>query len=312
LLSLQGGLSGKRVLDVGCNDGSLLNYFRDAGANTYGIEPTGAADDAASAGHIVQQSFLTPAVAEQFVSRFGIPDIITFTNVFAHIEDLNGVIESLKVLSGPNTVIVIENHYFGSVLERYQFDTFYHEHPRTYSASSFTWIARSLDMGIRHISFPARYGGNIRVVLARGSADDPSLSSITSREAEFSDRLIGMKSGIDRWRGRKTRIIHELAAQRPIVAKAFPGRAAIPLKLLGLDVDRIECVYEKNGSAKLGHYVPGTRIPILADDMFDNESSRPVLNLAWHISEEIEAYMRSRGFGGPIIDIMASTDFSES
>jgi hypothetical protein len=311
LVSFEGNLSGKLVLDVGCNDGSLLNYFRDAGARTYGIEPTDAAKDAASAGHVVQQSFFTRAAADQFISRFGIPDIITFTNVFAHIDDLSGLVQTIKAMIGPSTTIVIENHYFGSILERNQFDTFYHEHPRTYSASSFIWIARSLGMDIRHFSFPARYGGNIRVLLGRGSLD-PSLPSITSSETLFSDRLMGMASGIELWRSKKSKIIHDLTAKRPMVAKAFPGRAAIPLKLLGLDVDRIECVYEKAGSSKIGHYVPGTRIPIRSDNDFESKSTRTLLNLAWHISEEIETYMRSRGFSGHIIDIMAPSDLSES
>ena len=49
-------------------------------------------------------------------------------------------------------------------------------------------------------------------------------------------------------------------------AKAFPGRAAILVKLLGLDQNLISAVYEKTGSFKVGHYLPGTRIPILSDD----------------------------------------------
>src|SRR5690606_2525959 len=122
-------LSGRRVLDIGCNDGSLLSIFREKGATTFGIEPTGAAEDARSAGHIVWQDYLSPELADRFSEEHGKPDVITFTNVFAHIEDLSSVLRSVAALMSPSTLLVIENHYLGAVLARYQFDTFYHEHP---------------------------------------------------------------------------------------------------------------------------------------------------------------------------------------
>ena len=67
-------------------------------------------------------------------------DLITFTNVFAHIDNLNLLILNLKKVLSKNTTIIIENHYMGSVLQKNQFDTFYHEHPRTYSLKSFIFL----------------------------------------------------------------------------------------------------------------------------------------------------------------------------
>jgi Putative zinc binding domain/Methyltransferase domain len=87
-----GSLASKKVLDIGCNDGSLLSFFAEKGAMTFGIEPTGAAADAAERGHSVINDFFSEEVAAQFVRQYGQPDVITFTNVFAHIEDLKGVV----------------------------------------------------------------------------------------------------------------------------------------------------------------------------------------------------------------------------
>ena len=81
------------------------------------------------------------------------------------------------------------------------------------------------------------------------------------------------------------------------------------MKLLGLDTKHITAIYEKPGSSKIGHYVPGTRIPILSDNEFAVENNAPLLNLAWHISKEINAYMRASGYQGTIVDILNQKDF---
>ena len=90
-------------------------------------------------------------------------DVITFTNVFAHIENFKDLIKSLKNLITKETLIVIENHYLGEVIKKNQFDTFYHEHPRTYSLNSFYFISKLLNMNIVKYEFVRRYNGNIRV-----------------------------------------------------------------------------------------------------------------------------------------------------
>ena len=64
-------------------------------------------------------------------------------------------------------IALIENHYLGSVIKKNQFDTFYHEHPRTYSLKSFVNISKLLECNLIHFSFPKRYGGNIRVIFSK-------------------------------------------------------------------------------------------------------------------------------------------------
>jgi SAM-dependent methyltransferase len=249
-----GDLNGKKILDIGCNDGSLLSIFAEHGAETFGIEPTGAAADASASGHKVLNAFLSEDVAAGFVDQFGQPDIITFTNVFAHIEDLAAVIRTLSVLSKPATKIVIENHYLGAIIAKRQFDTFYHEHPRTYSATSFEFIASSLGMFVSHVEFPDRYGGNIRVFLSRnGNADETraAQSALFERERAYGDDLSRLPQEIARWQTRKARDIKSAVERHgPLAGKAFPGRAAIPIKILGLDRTNIAAVYEKPARAR--------------------------------------------------------------
>lgn len=306
------------VLDVGCNDGSLLSIFKQRGARTLGVEPTGAATDARAAGHEVYQDYFAPELARTIVAAHGQPDIITFTNVFAHIEDLSSLLAAVRSLMSPKTLLVVENHYFGAVLDRYQFDTFYHEHPRTYSLTSFRYIAQTLGADVVAAEFPARYGGNIRVMMRlRGDVggEAPDLARLCAGEDDFEHRLSDMGCRIPAWRKAKHAEIAEAVSRHgPLVGKAFPGRAAILVRLLDLDERMLGAVYEKPGSMKIGHYVPGTRIPILSDADFAARPNRdtPLLNLAWHISAEIHGYMRAQGYEGPIIDIFSAEEFERA
>ena len=311
-----GSLSSKIVLDVGCNDGSLLSFFAKKGAKTVGVEPTGAAADAQERGHRVINDFFSGETANKVLLEFGSPDVITFTNVFAHIEDLKSLLRALAAVAKQNTLIVIENHYLGSIIDKFQFDTFYHEHPRTYSLTSFVHIAKSLGMKIVRAEFPARYGGNIRVFLSAELADGEArqaISSIDARERGFGTGLDELAARIPVWRdAKRAHIYQEVGKRGPLSAKAFPGRAAIPMKMLELSNDHIVGCYEKPSSAKVGHYVPGSRIPILSDDAlsFETVGDGPILNLAWHISGEIRTYMRGRGYKGDFLDIISPDDFA--
>jgi SAM-dependent methyltransferase len=303
-------LNGLKVLDVGCNDGSLLTCFREAGeaVHTYGIEPTDAALDARAAGHNVEQAFLDPYEADRFTVRHGKPDIVTFTNVFAHIEHLDALLVSLRRLIHPGTLLVIENHYLGSIIDRDQFDTFYHEHPRTYSRTSFEFIAERLGMHIDDVEYPQRYGGNIRVFMRCGAAP----MKITP-ERLFGPGLIELGNKIANWRRHKrVELLTEFRAYGPLAAVAFPGRAAILMRMIGLPDEIWKGVYEKPGSRKIGFYVPGTHVPIVSDEMYPADMAArdaPIINMAWHIPAEIATRWRGKGFRGRIVPIISPEDF---
>ena len=311
-----GNLNHKLVLDIGCNDGSLLDFFKDYGCDTIGVEPTMAYLDAYNKGHSIFNGYLTEELSNKIVSKKGKPDLIVFTNVFAHIEDLKSVLNSLKVLMKNETVIVIENHYLGSVLEKNQFDTFYHEHPRTYSFTSFDYIARDLGINILNVEFPSRYGGNIRIFMGNtGETIDGALKNkILEGESKFLDDFKTLKSNINKWVEKKRKLMNNAVnVHGKLPAKAFPGRAAILIKMLGIDENIISKVYERDGSLKVGHYVPGTRIEIDSDsNLFDKGTQDiPLINLAWHISGEISEYMKNNSYNGEIINIIDSSDFDQ-
>jgi SAM-dependent methyltransferase len=296
-----GNLNGKTILDVGCNDGSLLSIFRSKGAIAIGIEPTGAAKDARGRVDDVIESYFETSSVEAYLAKHPKPDVITFTNVFAHIEKLNDVIGNVRKLLKPETRVIIENHYLGAVIQKRQFDTFYHEHPRTYSFRSFQHIARKLDMAIEHVDFPERYNGNIRVVF--GNVNSPAApdfceASLLAAFEKLDGYILTYKTEL------RERLGGLVKRHGPLPAKAFPGRASVILNYFDLNEEHISAAYERSSSPKVGFYIPGTRIEIRDEIELFRRNDVPVLvNLAWHIAREIGDYVRAKGYRGEVMEI---------
>ena len=207
-----------------------------------------------------------------------------------------------------NTVLIIENHYLGSVLKQKQFDTFYHEHPRTYSLKSFLEISKKLKANLIKYSFPKRYGGNIRVFISKIKSKKLKIKKENSYIKDFNS----LNFFIQKWKIKKRKELVLLSQKYgPLTAKAFPGRASILIKLLNIDNKILHAAYEKHQSQKIGHYIPGTNIPIKSDkDLFKKiKKTKIIINLAWHIKTEIKNYLRKKGYMGKIIDILNPKDF---
>ena len=278
-----------RILDIGCNDGSLLSIFKELyGCHTTGVDPTGAIQDAKGRIDSDINGFFDINLAKRLSESGYKADFITFTNVFAHIEGLEDLCQALKLVASKDCIIAIENHYLGEILRKNQFDTFYHEHPRTYSAKSFEYVAKQLDRKLLKIEFSARYGGNIRAFI--GSQDLDTNHEMPD-ESDFRSSFVRMNKSLEIWKTKAKNLVDDLVREngnKPIVAKAFPGRAAILLELLNLNSDHISAIYEIKGSIKTGHYAPGTRIPIRPEaELFESGYNGPILNLAWHLSNEV-------------------------
>jgi len=134
---------------------------------------------------------------------------------------------------------------------------------------------------------------------------------LDKRESQFFDDFTLLRNNIKQWKKtKKSMLENQFNLYGKLRAKAFPGRAAILVKMLELDDHIISAVYEKPGSLKIGHYLPGTRIIIRSDDDFDLlDIDAPVLNLAWHISDGIKGYLLKNGCKSPVIDILSKEDF---
>lgn len=288
------------VLDIGCNDGSLLGILKEQYAcTTIGVDPTSAILESGNRIDYQFNEYFSNKTVAAINSINPEINLITFTNVFAHIEDLPTLLENLSTLVGESTTLVIENHYLGAILGRSQFDTFYHEHPRTYSLRSFEYIAMTLRLIITDVKFPSRYGGNIRVTMKR-SGSPAGLAIYRTQEDSFVHSFNALQETYNSWKTNSQATLSQLIESGLIYGKALPGRAVMLISALGLDESRMPVIFEQPSSLKVGNYVPSTKIEILSDDALLSHSPRMLIVWSWHIIEEIVKYLDDFGYRGEI------------
>jgi SAM-dependent methyltransferase len=288
------------VLDIGCNDGSLLGIFKNKyECTTIGVDPTEAILESGNKIDYKFNEYFSRSTAEEIKKLPLTVDVITFTNVFAHIENLPELIENLKLLITDSTKLVIENHYLGSILSKNQFDTFYHEHPRTYSLKSFEFMAQTIGLIITDVKFPSRYGGNIRVTMEK-NGNKADLKSFNQLELEFISMFELLQGKYNNWRNESQVILSSLLEDGPVYGKALPGRAVMLINSLKIDSRMMPAIFEKPNSPKINNFVPGSKIKILSDNELLKINPKKMIVWSWHIIDEIVEYLDKLGYQGEI------------
>ena len=294
---------GSLCVDVGSNDGTLLTGFRRNGMKTLGVEPTNMARLAREHNQIETiQSFFTEAVAHDIVKDRGHAKVITMTNVFAHMAPLGEVMRGLTELLDPKGIFISESQYLLDVLEGTQFEGIYHEHIRTYSLKALVTLMPYYGMEVFDVGRASRYGGNIRIYVAR-----KGVYPVNSRVGDLllqEDRagLFSPKAwALWRQRVAENRLkFMELAytARKSglrFVADSCPGRGAVLVQYYGIDKTLMPYVAQLPGSEKLGKYLPGTHIPIVDNKIILEEKPEYIVILAWHYSDYIIEQWRAKG-----------------
>jgi hypothetical protein len=136
---------------------------------------------------------------------------------------------------------------------------------------------------------------------------------IIKKEKNFKKSFSKLAKFVNFWKVfKKKEIIKLVDKYGALNAKAFPGRAAILITLLGLNKKIIKTIYEQPTSKKIGYFAPGTQIPIKSDtELFKKINKIKVLvNFAWHISKEIRMYLKQKNFDGKLINILDGNRFN--
>jgi hypothetical protein len=315
-------LPGNFVVDIGSNDGTLLKSFKARGMKVCGVEPTNIAKLANADGIETCQAFFKEEVARQLIESYGQCDLMTSTNVFAHMSSLGQVLRGAKLLIRKNGMFIVEVHYLLNILKNTQYDSIYHEHLRTYSLKSLIILFSMYGFTVVDAEVTERYSGTIRVYAHNNesSSAHPSVKELLDKEVAFG---IHQPEVYEQFARRVTKSKFQLlqiameakAKGQLLVGNSCPGRCSTLLNYVGISTDLMPYIGEQSTSLKLNLHLPGKHIPIVNNQQLIDDQPEYVLLLAWHYSDEIRKELRARGLRSklvlPLPEVTVIDDYDE-
>ena len=290
------------IVDIGSNDGTLLNQFKLLNhKNLIGVEPTDTINFQKELKIKSIQKFFNVDTANLIVKKYGKAKLIVTTNVFAHSNNMSEFINGLKKLIAKDGTFVVENHYLLDVIKKNQFDTFYLEHLRTYSLKSLIVLMKYYGFNIIDAYTSERYGGNIQAHFRLNSSSkqtNKNVHKILKEEKRFKlDKLATYTKFKDRIDAHGKILSRYLSKNKNkfIVAKAFPARAAVIIHYYSFLKKYIKYIAEQKTSLKKNKYVAGTNIKIIDSAQMEIDKPDIVIVLAWHLFDPIYSKWINKG-----------------
>ena len=295
------------VVEIAANDGYLLQYVQQAGVSCYGVEPTaGTAAAARAKGIDIVEQFFGTALADQLAQAGRRADLIVANNVLAHVPDVNDFVAGFATLLKPLGVATFEFPHLMRMVELNQFDTAYHEHFSYFSLTVVERIFRAHGLEVFDVDTLPTHGGSLRVYAQRADSGrcprsatvhtllaDEQRAGVASAAfyAGFQQRALQVKLDF---------LAFLIDAQRRGTRVAAYGAAAKGNTLLnfaGVRPDLLPYVVDRN-PAKQNHWMPGSRVPIVAPERLLADRPEVIVILPWNIRDEVVEQMHeARSWG---------------
>ena len=280
------------IIDIGSNDGNLLSNFK-SNHRVLGVTPEKIGKIAIKKGIPTIINYYDKEISNKILKKYGKAKVITATNVFAHIDNINSILKLIKKNLKNDGVFISESHYLLTLIKTLQYDTIYHEHMRYYSLMSLNYLFKKHDLEIIDVKEISTHGGSIRVFASRKGIY--RITSRVKRQFKKERRYINKKYfNIFRKEVVKSKIdlfnlIKKISEKdKKICGIGAPSRASTLINYIGLNEDIIDSVLEINGSYKIGNYVPGTKIPILNENIINKIKPDFLILFSWHIKDELK------------------------
>ena len=303
------GKAAPRVLDIGCNDGTLLKNY-PAGSIKFGVDPSDAVRSIGNDIRVINDLFPSERLT---AATNGQPfDIITSIAMFYDLEDPVAFVRAIKRHLSSDGVWCFEMSYMPSMLKHNSYDTICHEHLEYYSLSVIEFILRKAGMQAVRVSLNDSNGGSIRVHAThvenrRFDGDQTARQTIRElRQREFELRLdtnepyARFQDMIEREKRELVSLLQRLKAEGKVVhIYGASTKGNTILQTCGIDQTLVQAAAERNPK-KYGGRTLGTNIPIVSEKESREMKPDYYLVLPWHFREEFlarEAAMLDAGVG---------------
>lgn len=282
------------IIDVGSNSGVLLCAFKSKGMRVLGIEPSSKlANIAIERGIDSIIEFFSEKLVKKIIDSYGKVSVITGTNVFAHIDDLDDFMKTADSLLVDNGIIVIEAPYLLHLLENLEYDTIYHEHLSYLSVKPIVEFCKKFNFEIFDIEKQEIHGGTLRYYISRKNKKQVTQNVSNYLEIEekneiySKEKLLNFSKSVKHHREMLLQLLNKLKKEgKRIVAISAPAKGNTLLNYCKIDSKILDYVTERN-PLKIDKFTPGMHIPVFSDKKLLEDQPDYALILAWNFAEEI-------------------------
>lgn len=295
------------VVEVGSNDGYLLQHFVARGIPALGVEPAHNVAQAATARGIPTiVAFFGTQLATVLTREHGAADLIVANNVLAQVPDVNDFVAGFKIALAPDGVATFEFPHLMCLIDQNQFDTIYHEHFSYFSFLTARMIFESHGLRVFDVETLPSHGGSLRLYVCHQGATHSTTGRVG--ELAFCETEAGYgtlkpyRSFVSRVEETKFALIDFLLRAKrggaSVAGYGAPGKGNTLLNYCGIRTDLLEYTVDRN-PYKHGRYLPGTHIPIFEPERLIQTQPDFILILPWNLRKEIARQLSTTATWGP-------------
>lgn len=272
------------ILDIACNDGTQLNYYKKMGLQTFGVDPAENLYDDSSINHsVICDYFPSNKITKKF-------SLITAQNVFAHTHDILNFIKSCSDILDENGIIYIQTSQANMVLKN-EFDTTYHEHVSFFNTLSMKTIVERAGLKLNNV-FKFDIHGTSYIFEISKSEYDTNLNSVIEIEKKLGMYDISTYTKFaENAKNISNQLREKINSYRSDGYKIIGyGAAAKGMTLINFADIKLDLIIDDN-ELKHNLFTPGKNIPIKSISVLKDlkEDDKIVfLPLAWNFFREIQ------------------------
>ncbi len=282
------------VVEIGSNDGAMLEFFAKAGTRHLGIEPSAnVAEEARRHGVQSLVAFFSGATGRAVRAEHGPASAVLAANVMCHIPDLHSVAEGVDALLAPDGVFVFEDPYLGAMVEKTSYDQIYDEHVFIFSLKSVRAAFAPHGFEVIDVMDMDTHGGSMRYVLAREGVRpvSDSVELLARREQALGlDRIETFKRfrmNCERSRENLVALLVRLRKEgRRVTGYGATSKSTTILNYCKIGPDLIEFISDTT-PIKQHKFSPGMHIPIQPYEAFKVSYPDYAVLFAWNHRHEI-------------------------
>jgi methylation protein EvaC len=294
------------VVEIGSNDGIMLQHFAKNGIRHLGIEPSeNVAKVAREKGINTIVEFFDKSLAERIVSEYGQADAYIAANVMCHIPYIKSIVEGIKTLLKPDGIVMFEEPYLGNVIQQTTYDQIYDEHTFLYSVYSIKYLFNLFDMEVIDVEPQVTHGGSMRYIIMHKGMK--IISENVTKQLDF-EKELGLhipetyqqfKLNCENSKKGLLSIINDVRKQgKNIIGYAATSKSTTIINYCGITTEHLDYICDTT-PIKQNKFSPGAHIPVKPYEEFQMRYPDFALLFGYNHSKEImekeQEYMKRGG-----------------